>query len=112
MENLFFSFVLLFSSFGLSDIASSPSSYCTPPVNLSISAQSQNTINFDWDDSAFSDSEFAIYYTKDGQTSSIYTTNKSEISFAGLPAGTYRFYFYSVCGGTASSIIIEDVMIG
>lgn len=113
MKALFFSFLILcFSSFKSSDAASVQYSSCTAPANLSITAQSNNTISFDWEDCSSSFTEYQVFYTKEGQASAIYSTSKSEISFSGLSPGVYQFHFYTICGGASSAIIIEDSIFG
>ncbi len=113
MKTLFFSFVILcISSFGFSNTESCQNFNCGAPVNLTVTSQSHNAIDFDWDDCGNSFSGYAVYYTKDGQTSQTFSSSKSEISFSGLAPGVYQFHFYTVCNGTASSIIIEETVMG
>ena len=113
MKTLFFSFVILcIPSFGFSNTEACQILSCDAPTSLYITTQSHNSISFDWDDCGNSFTEYQIFYIKNGQTSPIYSCSKSEISFSGLSGGVYQFHFYTVCGGTVSSIIIEDIMIG
>jgi hypothetical protein len=49
----------------------------------------------------------------DGFTSPDFFTTSTNYTFANLTAGTYAFYFYSVCGEeTSSGFIVTDDVIG
>ena len=83
---------------------------CPAPANVNIASQAETTITFDWDDCGCSPQEYRVYYVKNGQASSEYSTGSSGITITGLTGGNYDFYFYTVCGAEASSqIIIQDV---
>ena len=113
MKTTFVVFTLLISLF-----TGIPSSYaadwnnCPPPSNITVTSQTATSLSFDWDDCGCAVTEYRVYFEKDGLNSQEYSATSSDISFAGLSAGSYRFYFYTVCGGVVSSIIIDDVVLG
>ena len=85
---------------------------CLPP-EVSVTNHSSGSASFAWDtvDGAI---EYKIYYTRqeDVYTSSPVMTGGTSFTFSNLPAGTYDFYFYTVCeGGSSSGFVIDDLMI-
>ena len=97
-------FVSTFSS------AATFSMTCPAPSNLAHST-APNSVSFDWDDCGCGETEYQVYYVKNGSTSQTYATTNSDIAFANLESGSYEFYFYTVCGEAVSNIIMEDVII-
>lgn len=85
---------------------------CPAPTNLTLTAQTGNSVSFDWDDCGCIMPEYHVFYTKSGQTSQEYITGASAITISGLSAGTYQFYFYTVSSTGQSSIIVEEVLLG
>lgn len=83
---------------------------CPPPSNVSMTAQFSGVASFDWDDCGC-DGEYRVYFVRNGQAGPEYSTWNSGITITGLPAGTYQFCFYTVCGGAQSAIIVEEVII-
>ncbi len=67
--------------------------------------------HFDWDDCGCDFTEYRTFWVKSGQAGAQYATTSSNYTYTGLSAGTYQFHFYTVCGGEASSIIIDEVVI-
>ena len=113
MKKIFFVSILLFSfSFGFSNSNNAEWNNCPPPSNIIVTSQTATSVSFDWDDCGCAVTEYRVYFEKDGLNSQEYSASSSDISFAGLSAGSYRFYFYTACGGTVSSIIIDDVVMG
>lgn len=82
---------------------------CSSP-NVTLTNQFAGSASFDWNDCGC-DGEYHIFYRINGQTSPEYVTGNSEITISGLTTGTYQFYFYTICGGESSSIIVEEVII-
>jgi len=88
----------------------------TPPAcpvqNLTKTAQSTGSVSYAWS-AAGGTPEYQVWYvrTSDNYTSSVVTTGSTSISFVGLPAGTYRFYFTAMCGQGGSNYIVDDVIL-
>lgn len=82
---------------------------CPPPANVALTAQFGGAASFDWDDCGC-DSEYRVYFVRNGQAGPEFSTWNSAITITGLPAGTYQFCFYTVCGGETSAIIVEEVV--
>ncbi len=83
---------------------------CLPP-EANVTNHGSGSASFAWDavDGA---TEYKIYYTRqeDVYTSSPVTTGGTSFTFSNLPAGTYDFYFCTVCGGGSSSnFVIDDL---
>ncbi len=113
MKIFFFVSILLLScSFGFSSSNTAGLTECPTPENVSVVSQSTNAVSFDWDDCGCAFTEYRVFFVKGGQASTEYSSTTSNISFTGLSAGMYRFYFYTVCEGGVSSIIIDDIVIG
>lgn len=108
---LFFFAFLLTANFTFSTPQDVAITSCSAPTNLTVVSQTSSSVSFDWNDCGCMLTEYRVYYTVNGQTSQEYATSSSGISFSGLSTGSYRFYFYTVCGGETSSIIIEDIFI-
>ncbi len=97
------------------------SSFSTPPMlqpltcpiqNLTKTDQSAGFVSYSW--SAVSGAtEYKVFYTRtnDNYTSSMFTTGSTYISFSGLPAGNYRFYFAAVCGQETLDYVVDDVIL-
>jgi hypothetical protein len=86
---------------------------CPELANLSITSKSSGSIAFDWSDCTGGCSQYlAKYYRQgDGYQSQVFAVTASEISFSGLPTGTYNFSFAIDCGFTTGSwIVIEEVI--
>ncbi len=85
---------------------------CPEPANVHKVFQSNGTVSFDWDDCGCHPTEYRVYYVKGGYTSPEYPVSTSNIAFSNLSAGSYDFFFYTVCSGGISGVIgIEDLMI-
>ena len=108
----FVSALLLFCTTGFSSSNPAGFSECPTLTNLSIVAQIGSSVSFDWDDCGCDFTEYRIYFVRGGQVSPEYSSSVSNISFSGLSPGTYQFYFYTICGSTVSSIIVDEVVIG
>lgn len=86
---------------------------CPEPTNVQVVAETGSSITFDWDDCGCATPTYQVYYKRGSYTSAEYTTTDSRFTFSGLSAGNYSFFFYTVCGAEASSmIIIVDTMEG
>ncbi len=86
---------------------------CPEPANLSITSKSGGSIAFDWSDCMGGCSQYLVkYYRQDDDfRSQVFTTDDSEISFSGLPSGTYDFSFAIDCGSTTGGwIVIEELI--
>lgn len=84
---------------------------CPEPANLTIPSKSSGSIAFDWSDCTGGCNQYLVKYCRVGDDfqSQLFTAVRSEISFSGLPAGTYDFSFATGCGSAASGwIVIED----
>ncbi|MBK9013649.1 MAG: hypothetical protein IPM82_05950 [Saprospiraceae bacterium] len=87
---------------------------CPEPTNLSIVSKSSGSIAFDWSDCMGGCNQYLVKYYRvdDDFRSQVFTVGNSDISFSGLPAGTYDFSFAIDCGSaTGGWIVIEDVII-
>lgn len=84
-----------------------------PPPIPSITSQGSGSISFAWDAVEGAISYRVSYYRKESSySSSVTNTGSTNITYSGLSAGTYNFYFKSVFSGAQSSdYIIEDVVI-
>lgn len=89
--------------------AFTPAEYstCPAPSNVQKLASGPGSISFDWDDSAPS---YQVWWQKIGGFSSqVFDASASSYHFTGLSAGTYNFYFRSICdGGEPSGIIVVE----
>ena len=113
MKNSLFLFVCsLVINIAFTTPSEHPDTTCSAPANVTKTAQTETSVSFDWDDCGCNPTEYQVYYTVGSQTSSVYSTTSSDITFTGLTDGTYRFHFYTVCGTEVSSIIIDEVLIG
>jgi hypothetical protein len=85
-----------------------------PSMEVDITAQSTNSVSFSWDSVGPATVYKVRYYrAEDGYTSSYHYTGATSIQFASLPAGTYAFYFYTVCEGeTSPPTIVDDLLMG
>ncbi|MEO1258841.1 MAG: fibronectin type III domain-containing protein [Bacteroidota bacterium] len=111
------SFFIFFLSFCFTVILAEPVNLlieCSAPQNVAATSINAGNISFDWDDCSGGCTEYKVKYHReeDSYSSSEFTTSSSAFSFSNLPDGTYDFYFSTVCGGDASSlIIIEEIVI-
>ncbi|MEM1319424.1 MAG: fibronectin type III domain-containing protein [Bacteroidota bacterium] len=105
---------LLTSAFTPSNEPTAPlSNPCDAPVNIVKTIHTESTIAFTWGSSG-DEHSYEVRYVRieDGFTSSL-VTGTNFVSFTGLPAGTYKFYFSTICGfGTSKEIVIDDLMMG
>ncbi len=87
------------------------SATCTAPT-VSKTGQTANSVSFSWN-AVSGATEYAVWYVRkeDNSTSSTSYTSSTSINFSGLPAGTYCFYFATVCGASTSDYIIQDDLI-
>lgn len=89
------------------------SAVCYPP-NASVSGQSSNSVSFVWDP-VLGASGYKVWYyrVEDHYTSAETTTGNNNIVYSNLPAGTYVFYFATICGGETSQVfIVDDLIMG
>ncbi len=100
-------FVLCFSA------AADSGQSCPEPANLTILSKSSGSIAFDWSDCMGGCKQYLVtYYRQDDDfQSQVFTAERSEISFSGLPSGTYDFSFATDCDFTMGGwVVIEDVI--
>ncbi len=86
---------------------------CPEPANLSITSKSSGSIAFDWSDCMGGCNQYLVKYFRqdDDFQSQVFTAVRSDISFSGLPAGTYDFSFAIDCGSASSGwIVIEETI--
>ncbi len=86
---------------------------CYPP-DVRVTTQTYNSVSFAWDAVLGASGYKVRYYRQeDHYTSSETTTGNTYITYSNLPAGTYVFYFSTVCGGESSQeIIVDDLIMG
>jgi hypothetical protein len=84
---------------------------CDSPT-VSITSQTSNSVAFSWG-AVSGATSYEVWYVKreGGFTSQPVTTSGTTTSFNNLPAGTYKFYFKTVCGGEGSNISITEDLI-
>jgi hypothetical protein len=85
---------------------------CDKPI-ATVTMQSASAVSFAWDAVAGA-TEYRVWYERqqDNFSSSTTSTGNTNITFTNLPAGTYKFYFATVCGmGTSTSYVIVDLII-
>lgn len=85
-----------------------------PAPNVTVTDRTATSIGFAWD-SVAGGTVYKVWYTReeDNYTSSVITTGSHTISFTNLPAGTYTFYFSTVCPGESSTnYVFEDILMG
>lgn len=78
-----------------------------------VTMQSTNAVSFAWD-AVSGATEYRVWYVReqDNYTSEVTSTGNTNITYSNLPAGTYRFYFTTVCGMVSSgSYVIPDLII-
>jgi len=84
-----------------------------PGPQVSVTGHSTGSASFSWN-AVSGASEYVVFYIRqsDHYTSAQIHTHNTSISYSGLPAGTYNFYFATVCGSELSEIIIiEDLVV-
>jgi len=84
-----------------------------PAPQVFLTGQSAGSASFSWN-AVSGASEYVVYYVRQGDfyTSAQTHTHNTSITYSGLPSGTYKFYFATVCGSEQSGIIIiEDLVI-
>ena len=106
--------------FLLTILAPVRSAYSAPPAaavtcptpDVTITDRSAGAVSFSWS-AASGATAYKIWYyrSEDHYTSSEITTGNTSVSFSNLPAGTYDFYFATICGGGSSSFIVVDDLI-
>lgn len=84
---------------------------CPNPSNLVKTSQTDASVSYDWDDCGCENVEYRAYFEVNGQVGQTQVSSSSNMTFTGLSAGVYRFYFYSVCEGVVSHIIIDEIVI-
>ena len=103
---------VLFLSFSFS-AANNPTTEvsCPQPV-VSLDSQSEGAVSFSWNAVTGAVGYNVKYVRDDTYNSGVFYTTSTSISFSSLPAGTYDFYFETVCsGGSSGYIIWEDLII-
>ena len=96
-------------------LAPATSGFSNTPINpvtcpgpqASITSKSSSSITFGW--SAITGAvSYSVWYHRreDNFTSSVSNTGATNITFSGLPPGTYDFYFVTNCSSETSDIII------
>lgn len=109
-----YSLVLAFCAAVAGNVAASntePEATCPTPT-VSVTAQGSNDVSFSWN--AVSGAVgYRVWYTRreDNFTSSVANTGNTSISFSSLPAGTYDFYFATVCGSGVSGYVVVDDLV-
>ncbi|HFA52129.1 MAG TPA: hypothetical protein ENJ95_24190 [Bacteroidetes bacterium] len=112
MKNVFFFTAFLLIGFYAISNPQPINLNCPSPVNVSVTDQYAGAISFDWEDCVGGCNSYSVWYETGDYTSQQYLTNNSDISYSGLSAGTYDFYFVTDCGGAKSdAIVIEDRLI-
>ena len=84
---------------------------CNPP-SVTVGEKSAGSVTFNWAPVSGA-TAYRVYYSRleDSYTSAPVSTGNTSIGFSGLPAGTYKFYFCTVCEeNTVSSFILEDLL--
>lgn len=92
----------------------SPDCTCNAPGNAAVTSQTSTTVSFSWSP-AFGAAAYEVWYvrTNDGYTSSTTTVSGTSISYSGLAAGNYKFYFRTNCGeGVSEIVVLEDILMG
>lgn len=84
-----------------------------PTPNVSKTGQGSGSVSFSWGPVSGAASYNVWYVRKDNNTnSSVFNTTAAAITFSGLDAGNYRFYFCTVCAdGSSEYVVIDDVVI-
>lgn len=95
-------------------IPTDASPVCTCPVvaNLEKTGETSNSISYSWDN-VYSGAQYRVWYTRaaDNYTSDFSYTYNNSFTFNGLSAGSYTFYFQTICGEESSSYIgVEDII--
>ncbi|HFA49277.1 MAG TPA: hypothetical protein ENJ95_09695 [Bacteroidetes bacterium] len=99
----------LFFAFTTAPEKTSPVGACAAPANVVVTSNSGGSISFDWDKCEGDCTEFKTWYVSQGQARESSSGSGSTVSFSNLAAGTYDFYFTTLCGGqTSAAIIIEE----
>ncbi len=84
---------------------------CTSPV-VTKDSQTTATVSFSWEavDGA---NGYNVWYVRseDSFTSQPVSTGGTSVNFTNLPAGTYDFYFITICVGESSGFVIYDDLI-
>lgn len=86
---------------------------CDPP-DVQVTTQTYNSVSFAWN-AVLGASAYKVRYYRQGDhyTSSETTTEYNSIVYSNLPAGTYVFYFSTVCGGESSQeVVVDDLILG
>jgi hypothetical protein len=97
---------------GRADVRPPAISTCDHPV-ATVTMQSASAISFAWD-AVSGATAYQVRYVRlqDNYNSGTTTTGNTSITYNSLAAGTYRFYFTTVCGmGTSSDYVIAELVI-
>ncbi len=83
---------------------------CQPPSPY-VSSQGTGSVTYSW--SAVSGAtNYKVWYTRNGgDASAESSTSGTSITFNGLSAGSYQFYFVTVCGDGASEYIVPESIV-
>jgi Fibronectin type III domain len=114
MKNLLSVFAFLIPMLFAFANPQSPETTCPAPSNVHVTGTGSGSISFDWDNCNCFSTGFTVKYQRlsDGYTSPEVSVTSSNHTFSGLQAGSYKFFFKTVCGSEVSGIIgIEDVSI-
>lgn len=108
---LFLLALLLFP--GIASFSASPGYSLTncPIQGVTKTEQSTGSVSYSWSPVSGA-SAYKVYFVRlsDNYTSSVFTTGSTSVTFSGLPAGGYRFYFAAVCGQEGLEYILDDVL--
>ena len=108
---LFFLALFLPFTFGFSMPEVENLTTCSDPANVSVVSKTSSSISFDWDDCGCGQTEYRVYYVQGEYVSPESSTTSSSFTYTGLSAGTYSFYFYTVCGAEVSGfVVLEDTL--
>jgi hypothetical protein len=112
MKNVLFVLLLVIPmTFSFSTLEAPLDGDCGAPANVHVTNQSAGVISFDWDDVSGATGYQTWYVKQGGNSSSPSVESASNCTFWNLTAGTYDFYFQTVCDGEVSEIIVvEDLL--
>jgi hypothetical protein len=110
--------VLLFLGFFISPAfrpAPAPAPCTCPTVsNLQTTVRTASSLAFTWDGSG-SGAQYKVWYVRhaDSHFSGYFYPSGASYHFTGLSAGSYTFYFQTLCGEETSEYIgVEDTISG
>ncbi len=107
-------FVLLFFlpfSLGISSNMETTVSTCPEVTNVQRTGQTTSSISYSWN-AASGATGYKVWFEKaDGTVGGTTTVQGTSHTFANLTAGSYTFYFQSICpSGSSGFIGIEDIL--